>query len=161
MFGGMGMSKEGFKMKGKVKIRIVRANGKIEEEEFDNLVVNAGKAEVAKLIGAGLEGAAFSHIAIGTGTTDAVATDTALEAEVARKAATVTSVTTNVTNDTAQFEATFSSADGLTGTAAITEYGLFNAATEGTMLSRVVQTAKNLDWDAGDSLTVTWQIVVG
>jgi len=150
-----------FKLKGKVKIRIYKAKtGEVIEEEFDNLIVNAGKAEVAKLIGSGLGGTAFGYIAIGTGTTSETATDTALEAEVIRKAATVTSVTTNVTDDTAQFEASFSSADGLSGSSAITEYGLFNADTEGVMLSRTVQSAKNLDWDAGDTLTVTWQIIV-
>ena len=148
-------------LKGKVKIRIYKAKtGEVIEEEFDNLVVNVGKAEVAKLIGSGLGGTAFGYIAIGTGTTAEAATDTALEAEVIRKAATVTSVTTNVTDDTAQFEASFSSADGLTGTSAITEYGLFNDPSAGTMLSRTVQAAKNLDWDAGDTLSVTWQIIV-
>jgi len=148
-------------LKGKVKIRIYKAKtGEIIEEEFENLVVNAGKAEVAKLIGSGLGGTAFSYIAIGTGTTAEAATDTALEAELKRKAATVSSVTTNVTDDTAQFEASFSSDDGLSGSSDVTEYGLFNDATAGTMLSRVVQSAKNLDWDAGDTLSVTWQIIV-
>jgi len=155
------MGKEKFGLKGKVKIRIFKAKtGEVIEEEFDNLVVNAGKAEVAKLIGSGLGGTAFGYIAIGTGTTAEAATDTAMEVELKRKAATVTSVTSNITNDTARFEATFSSDDGLTGTSAVTEYGLFNDPTAGTMLSRVVQSAKNLDWDAGDSLTVTWDIIV-
>jgi len=148
-------------LKGKIKIRIYKAKtGEVIEEEFDNLVVNAGKAEVAKLIGSGLGGTAFGYIAIGTGTTAEAATDTALEAEVIRKAATVTSVTTNVTDDTTQFEATFSSADGLSGNSAITEYGLFNDSSAGTMLSRTVQAVKNLDWDAGDTLSVTWQIII-
>ncbi|MBO8173494.1 MAG: hypothetical protein H0Z33_16625 [Bacillaceae bacterium] len=152
---------DGFKLKGHVKIQVYNAKtGETTEEEFDNLVVNAGKAEVAQLIGSGLGGTAFTHIAIGTGTTAAAATDTALEAEVTRKAATITNVTDTVTNDTAQFEASFSSADGLTGTSAITEYGLFNDATAGTMLSRVVQSAKNIDWDAGDTLSVTWKVTV-
>ena len=148
-------------LKGIVKIRIVRGKtGEIEEEEFENLITNVGKAEVAKLIGSGLGGTSFAYIAIGTGTTAAAATDTTMEAEVKRKAATVTNVTTTISNDTAQFEATFSSADGLSGTVDITEYGLFNDPTAGALLSHVVQAAKSLDWDAGDSLTVTWKIQV-
>ncbi|MGE4413637.1 MAG: hypothetical protein AB7E45_08145, partial [Candidatus Caldatribacteriota bacterium] len=100
------MGKEKFGLKGKVKIRIFKAKtGEVIEEEFDNLVVNVGKAEVAKLIGAGLGGTAFGYIAIGTGTTAEAATDTAMGVELKRKAATVTSVTTNITNDTARFEA--------------------------------------------------------
>jgi len=153
--------KEKFGLKGKVTLRVFDKDGKLKDiEEINNLIVNAGKAEVAKLIGSGLGGVAFTHIAIGTGTTAEASTDTALEVEVTRKAATITSVTTNVTDDTAQFEASFSSDDGLSGSSAITEYGILNDPTTGDLLSHVVQSAKNLDWDAGDSLTVTWQIVV-
>jgi len=153
--------KEKFGLKGKVTLRVFDKDGKLKDiEEINNLIVNAGKAEVAKLIGSGLGGTAFTHIAIGTGTTAAAVTDTELEAEVIRKAATITSVTTNVTDDTAQFEASFSSDDGLSGNSAITEYGILNDPSAGDLLSHVVQSAKNLDWDAGDSLTVTWQIIV-
>lgn len=153
--------KNGFKLKGVIRIRKLSADGRVlEESTVDNLVVNAGKAEVAQLIGAGLGGTAFQYIAIGTGTTAESATDTAMEIEIARKAATVTNTTTTVTNDTAQFVATFSSSDGLSGTAAVTEYGLFNDATAGDMLSHAIKAAKNMDWDAGEQLEVTWTVQV-
>jgi len=147
------------KLKGKVTIRKLDKNGNVlEEETFNNLVVNDGKAAVAGLIIG--TGTAFGYIAIGTGTTAESATDTAMETEVARKAATTSQVTTTVTNDTARFEATFSSADGLSGQQAITEYGLFNDPSAGTMLAHAIKAAKNMDWDAGEQLQVTWDVQV-
>ncbi|RLB80121.1 MAG: hypothetical protein DRH17_12535 [Deltaproteobacteria bacterium] len=125
-----------------------------------NGITNAGLAEVAGLILTDVGGTAFDYIAIGTGTTAFDATQTALEAEVARKAGTGSRVTTSVTNDTAQLVATFSSADGLSGTHAITESGVFNASTGGTMLCRQTFAALNINWDAGDSLQVTWKIQI-
>ena len=122
--------------------------------DVPNLIVDAGKAEVAKLIGAGLGGTSFSHIAIGSGTTAAASTDTALEVEVARMTATITNITTTITNDTVRFEATYNATAAVT----ITEYGIFNAATGGTMLSRRVENAINLN--NGDSLTILWDIQV-
>jgi len=135
---------------GSVKWRVDTA-----EEKRGNSITNAGMAEVAGLILTDVGGVAFDYIAIGTGTTAPAATDTALELEIARKAGTGTRVTTAVTNDTAQIVATFSSADGLTGTHNVSEAGVFNAATGGVMLFRQTFTAKSVDWDAGDTLEVT------
>jgi len=123
----------------------------------------AGFAEVAGLIVADVGGTPFDYIAIGTGTTSPTPSDTALEAEVIRKAAAGSRTTTVYTNDTAKWVATFSSADGLTGTHDITELGVFNAASGGTMLFRKVFTAKTVNWDDGDTLeaTATCQMVQG
>jgi hypothetical protein len=46
-----------------------------------------------------------------------------------------------------------------TGTGAITEAGIFNASSSGTLLSHVVFSAINKG--AADSLTITWTITVG
>lgn len=122
-----------------------------------NLVVSAGKAGVASRInGAGSE-AAFTYIAVGTGTTAADAADTTLEAEITdsgleRAAGTATRTTTSVTNDTAQLAKTFS----VTGTKAVTEVGVLNAASAGTLLSRSIITTKNVV--SGDTLTITYKI---
>lgn len=124
-----------------------------------NLVVDAGKAGVASRInGAGGE-AAFSYIAIGTGTTAPAATDTALQSEIttgggARQAGTISRVTTTVTNDTARVTATFN----FTASFAVTETGLFNAATGGTMLNRLTFAAINVA--SGDSLQITVDVQV-
>jgi hypothetical protein len=122
-----------------------------------NIITNAGIAEMVKLV-FGLGGTAFGYIAIGTGTAAESATDTALAAEIKRKAASKTQTTTTVTGDTCLLSATFSSADGLTGTSAVTEAGVFNAATGGVLLARKVFSAVNVNWDAGDSLTINYYI---
>ena len=126
---------------------------------ISNLVVSAGAAGVASRInGAGSE-AAFTYIAVGIGTTAAAAGNTTLESEIvnsglARAAATASRVTTDVTNDTAQLLYTFS----VTGTKAVTESGVLNAASAGTLLARQVFSAVNVV--NGDSFQVTWKFDV-
>lgn len=124
-----------------------------------NLITNAGAAGTASRInGSGAE-AAFTYIAVGTGATAANVADTTLQTETAasglsRAAATASRVTTDVTNDTAQLTYTFS----VTGTVAVTESGVLNAASTGTLLARQVFSAINVV--NGDSLTITWKFDV-
>ena len=148
--------KETIGLKGEVELVVLDKYGNVKDRrKIKNVIVNAGKAEVANLIIGG--GTPFSYIAIGTGTGSASATDTALGSETHRVSAATSRVTTNVSNDTAQLVATFS---GYSGTEAVTESGVFNASSGGTMLCRQTFSALNIDWDAGDSLQVTWKIVV-
>lgn len=120
-----------------------------------NLITNAGAAGVASRInGSGAE-AAFTYIAVGTGTTAAAVTDTTLVTETAasglsRVAATASRVTTDVTNDSARLTTTFT----VTGSVAVTESGVFNASSVGVLLARQVFSAVNVV--NGDSLSVTW-----
>jgi hypothetical protein len=126
---------------------------------ISNLITNAGFAGVAsRLNGDGSE-AAFTYIAVGTGTTAANVADTTLETEITdsgleRAAATASRVTTDVTNDTAQLLKSFS----VTGTKAVTESGVLNAGAAGTLLARQVFTAVNVQ--NGDTLQITWQFDV-
>lgn len=124
-----------------------------------NLVTNAGKAEVSNLVGGVSTPVAFGFIAVGTGTTAAAAADTTLQTEtttsgLARAASTNSRVTTTVTNDTAQFLKSFS----VTGTVAVTESGVLNAASAGTLLCRQVFAAINVV--SGDTLQITWKVAV-
>ncbi len=151
----MEAQKESLKLKGHIKFVLKDKDGKIKEvREIDNLIVNAGKSETAGLLIGDTGATAFGYIAIGTGTTAPSASDTALETETHRASATTSLTTTNVTNDTAQLEATFN----FTSSYAITESGIFNDATAGDMLAR--QTFSALNVANGDSLTVTWKITV-
>lgn len=131
----------------------------VNEMEISNLITNAGMAGVASRInGAGSE-AAFTYIAVGTGTNAANASDTTLQTELAasglsRAAATASRVTTDQTNDTAQLVLTYT----VTGTAAVTESGVFNASSSGVLLCR--QTFSAINVVNGDSLQVTWKIDV-
>jgi len=118
-------------------------------------MVKTGMAQVAGLILTDVGGTAFDFIGIGTGTTAPTADDTDLQTPVKRKAATGSRVTTTFTNDTAQLVTTFSNADTLSGSHAITEYGVFTAVSAGIMLFRKVETAKTINWDDGDTLEVT------
>jgi len=161
---GKGGKVERMGMRDRVILTVKDSEGNIKQEYdsgwSENGITNAGMAEVAGLILTDVGGTPFDYIAIGTGTTAFDPTQTALVNEIKRKAATGTRVTTSVTNDTAQLVTTFSSADGLTGTSAVTESGVFNASTGGTMIARQVFSALNINWDAGDTLQVTWRIQV-
>lgn len=122
-----------------------------------NLITNAGFAGVASRINGADSEAAFTYIAVGTGTTAANAADTTLETETAasgltRAAATASRVTTTQTNDTAQNLKSFS----VTGTVAVTESGVLNASSNGVLLCRQVFSAINVV--NGDTLQITWKI---
>lgn len=150
----------GFKLLGELALTVRDAEGRVKDRRvLRNVITNAGKAQVAGLIN-GVVTTPFKYVAIGTGTTSETASDTALEYEIKRKAGSTSRTTTSVTNDTAVVEATFSSADGLSGSHAVTEAGLFDADTGGNMLCRKTFGALNINWDAGDSLTITWKVQV-
>jgi len=122
-----------------------------------NLITNAGFALIAGRINGSGTPAAATYIAVGTGTTAANVADTTLETETAasglsRANGSVSLVTTTVTNDTAQIVVTFT----VTGTVAVTESGVLNAASTGTLLCRQVFSAINVV--NGDSLQITWKI---
>lgn len=135
------------------------------EKDAHNIITNVGNAAVAGMIN-GVGGVAtFASIGQGTGVTAVSATDTALQTGVtaggagdsgvhAIAAATASLVTTTTTNDTAQFVGTVSE----TATIAITESGVFNATTNGTMLCHQTFSAVNVV--SGDSLQFTWKIKV-
>lgn len=147
------MIKEAINLKGSVRLTLVDSYGNIKEDQEHNLVVNAGLAYVASRIKDATT-TAMSHMAIGTSSTAAASNQTALVTEIARVAFTSsTIVTTTVTNDSVQYVGTFGAG---VGTGAITEAGILNAASVGTMLSRVVFSVINKS--ANDSLTITWTI---
>jgi hypothetical protein len=128
-----------------------------------NGVTTVGKAAVAGLINAVGGVAAFASIGQGTGTTAFSAADTILQTEVTANgtgasgvhviaAATASLVTTTTTNDTSQLVGTVNE----TATIAVTESGVFNATTNGTLLARQTFTAINVV--SGDSIQFTWKI---
>jgi hypothetical protein len=123
-----------------------------------NIITNVGLACIIRLVFSGLTENKFGYLAIGTGTTTESATDTALQAEIKRKSATVTQTTTSIDGDTALLEATFSRSDGLSGTSNVSEVGIFNASSNGRLLARKVFSAVPLNWDAGDSITVRYYV---
>jgi hypothetical protein len=147
------MLNEAIKMKGTLVLTLTDQDGNVIEQHEENLVVNTGLAYIASRM-RDASASVMSHMAVGTGTTAASASQTALVTEIARVALTSTTlVTTNVTDDSVQYSATFPAGEG---TGALTEAGIFNAASNGTLLSRTVFSVINKG--ALDSLTVTWKI---
>jgi hypothetical protein len=134
------------KLKGRLAIAI---NGETVSE-VDNIVVTTGKGYVASRM-KDATATAMSHMGIGTGSTPAVAGDTALGSQSVRSALTSTTVNTNEVT----YVATFSAGSG---TGAITEAGIFNASSSGTMLCRTVFSVVNKG--ASDSMTITWTVTV-
>jgi hypothetical protein len=135
-----------FNLKGRVSIEL---NGQTVQK-IDNLVVTTGKVFVASRM-KDATADAMTHMAVGTNSTAAAAGDTALGSESARVALTSTTASTN----TVIYVATFPAG---TGTAALTEAGILNASSGGTMLCRTVFTAINKG--SADAMTVTWTITV-
>jgi len=144
------MLKDTMKAAGKLSIVVKDANGNVKDtREVENLVVDTGLDFIASRMG-GAGDSVMSHMGIGTGTTAAAAGDTDLGTLVGSRAA-LTSAT--VTDNTIVYVGDFSSISG-----AITEAGVFNASTAGTMLCRTVFSAINLT--SADSLTITWTITI-
>jgi len=136
-------------VKGNLKVVVTDSNGVVKDKrEINNLVVSSGLAFIASRMKDTTDDA-MSYMAIGTGTTAAAAGDTTLGTELDRNALTSTTVSSNVTT----YVASWAAGDG---TGAITEAGIFNAASSGTMLARAVFDVVNKG--ANDSLTVTWSI---
>lgn len=149
------MLTEHIKARGMVSFVLTDATGQIKEQQDHNLVVNVGLAYIASRM-KDATATVMSHMAVGIGTTAAAGAQTALVTESARVALTSsTIVTTSVTNDSIQYVATFAPGSG---TNALTEAGLFNAASAGTMLARTVFPVINKG--ALDTLTITWKITV-
>lgn len=145
------MIADNLKLKGRLNVVVTSPDGEIkEEQEIDNLVVTSGKNFVASRM-AGTSAAVMSHMAIGTGTAAASAGNTGLGSEAARVALT----STTVNNNDVVYAATFSPGTPNSATS-VTEAGLFNASSSGTMLCRTVFNVVNKQ--STDTLTISWTV---
>ena len=140
---------DGLKLTGKLSIAL---NGKVVQE-IDNLVTTAGKGFVASsmLKTTSNSPAAMTHMAVGTGTTDPAAGDTVLQSESGRVALTSSAVSAAVVTYVATFPAG-------TATAALTEAGILNASSSGTLLCRTEFAVVNKG--SSDAMTITWTVTV-
>ena len=139
------------KATGKLTVEIKDKKGNVKEtRELENLVVDTGLAFIASRM-KDATATAMSHMGIGTGTVAAASGNTALGTEAARVALTSTTVTSNAVAYVCSFAAG-------TGTGAITEAGILNAASGGTLLCRTVFSVVNKG--ASDSMTITWTVTI-
>lgn len=124
----------------------------IKEFQVPNLVVTSGKNHIAAKIAATTNSpAAMTHMAIGTGTSTPGVSDTALGTQTGRVSLSGSVVSTNTITYTATFPAG-------TGDGAITEAGVFNASSGGTMLCRTTFPVVNKA--SGDTIAITWVVTV-
>jgi hypothetical protein len=143
------MLKEKPKATGTLEIVLRDQNGNVKDQrKVNNLVVDTGLAYIADRMADAAE-SAMSHMAVGTGSTAAASGDTALETEAGRVALT----STTQTNEDVVYVATFSAG---TATGALTEAGILNAASGGTLLCRTVFSTVNKG--VSDSLQITWTV---
>ena len=144
---------EELKATGLVKIVHTNAAGELVKEfNVPNLVVTTGKNHIAAKIAATTNSpAAMTHMAIGTGTSTPGASDTALGTQTGRVSLSGSVVSTNTITYTATFPAG-------TGDGAITEAGVFNASSGGTMLCRTTFPVVNKA--SGDTIAITWVVTV-
>lgn len=147
------MFNDAIKMTGNLKLVLTDEHGNVkQEEEIKNLVVTVGKNFIASRM-KDATATAMTHMEVGTGTTAAAVGDTTLQTAVASSRVTLTSTT--VTTNNVAYVATFPAG---TGTGALTEAGLFNASSSGTMLCRTVFSVINKG--AADTLGITWTVTV-
>lgn len=153
------MAKDKLRLVGNVTLKHIRNGEVLQEVQLKNLITNAGLALLAGRLNGSGSPAAATYLALGIGTTAANASDTALESEITdsgltRQAATVSLVTTTVTNDTARLTYTWTAS----GSKAITEVGALNASSSGTLLGRRVFSAVNVV--SSDQIQVTYDFAI-
>ena len=135
-------------------LTITKYNSKkeiISETTVPNLVVTVGKNHIAQRLYTNSE-SLMSHMGIGSNNTTSALTNTTLGTQLARAVLTTVSVSgSNVT-----FASTFGA--GI-GTGSITEAGIFNASTAGTMLCRT--TFPVITKSSSDTIAIAWTVSVG
>lgn len=129
------MAKDKIKVHGSFRLQISENGKTVSDTDFiDNQVVNLGFNDyLVKTLGAISGSKQISHVALGTGGAPAAA-DTSLSGEVQKRAA-VTAATSS-SSKTLRFTATFASSNSfVTASANISNIGLFNTSSSGTLFS--------------------------
>ena len=146
------MINDKLKLRGDVALVLKDKDGNVKDSrEIHNLVVSTGLTFICSRM-AGTSAGVMSHMALGSGTTAAAAGQTDLVSILgSREALDSTSASSNTITYVSSFEAG-------EGTGAVTEAGIFNAATSGTMLCHVIFPVVNKQAD--DTMSVTWTITL-
>jgi hypothetical protein len=143
---------DSLKLRGDVFITVKDKDGNVKEERHEeNLVVSAGLNFICDRM-EGTSEAVMSHMGLGSGTTAAAAGDTDLGSILGSREALDS---TTVSSNTITYVSSFEAGDA---TGAVTEAGIFNASTSGTMLCRVV--FSEINKAADDTMSVTWVITL-
>lgn len=147
------MQTEKINVKGDVSIRLYDERGNLKDSrDIKNLVVNTGLTFIASRM-IGTSQGVMTHIGLGSGSTAPAAGDTALESLLGTRE--ILDSSTTPATGVILYKSTFEQGDA---TGAITEAGIFNASSGGTMLCRT--TFGTITKSAQDTLEITWQITV-
>lgn len=149
------MINENLKLSGQLNIVLKDKTGNVKDErEVKNLVVNTGLAYIASRM-TGTAKAVMSHMAVGSGTTAAAATQTDLISVLGSRETLDSTNISGSNNEKVVYVSSFEAGDG---TGAVTEAGLFNASSGGDMLCRTVFSVVNKAAD--DTMAITWTITL-
>jgi len=130
----------------------ISLNGKVVQE-VNNLVVTAGKNWIASRMSVATA-SVMTHMGVGTSSAAAADGDTALGTQLSTRSALTISGGT-VAGAVITYACTYAAGSH---TGAITEAGVFNASTSGTMLCRTVFAVINKG--AADTMTVSWAVTI-
>ena len=122
---------DGLKLRGDVALVLRDKDGNVKDERnIKNLIVDSGLNFICDRMKN--DETAMTHMALGSGSTAAAASDTSLGSQLGSREALDSDT---VSSNTITYVASFEAGDA---TGAVTEAGIFNAASGGTMLCRTV-----------------------
>jgi hypothetical protein len=148
--------RDGLRFAVNVHVALRGPDGEVKEERHvHNLVTDVGCAHIADQLESSPDDAAMSHMAIGTGTNAPAAGDTTLQTELDRNTLTSFLQGAGADDHKVVYIGDWAAGDG---TGAITEAGIFNAASAGTLLARTTFSVVNKG--ANDTLEITWTLSV-
>ncbi len=146
------MINENLKLSGELAMVLRDKNGNVKEERTEkNLVVTTGLTYIASRM-KDASATAMTHMGLGSGTTTEAAGQTDLTTLLGSREALDS---TTASSNTIVYVASFEAGDA---TGAVTEAGIFNAASSGTMLCRTKFNVVNKAAD--DTMNVTWTITL-
>ena len=149
------MINENLKLSGQLNIVLKDKAGIIKDERtVKNLVVNKGLEYIASRMKDASKGV-MSHMGLGSGTTAAAASQTDLVTLLGSREAIDSTTIAGSNNEKVVYVSAFEAGDA---TGAVTEAGIFNAASSGDMLCRTVFSVVNKAAD--DTMSVTWTITL-
>ncbi len=148
-------SKERLGLSGRLTIVLTGSDGAVKDQrEIKNLIVTAGLAHITSRM-LGTSSGVMSHMGLGAGTSPASAGDTNLGSLIGSRKALGSATQSGGSNESIVYATTFNPGEA---TGAVTEAGIFNASTSGTMLCRTVFPVVNKQ--AGDTLQITWTVTL-
>jgi len=146
------MIRDAAEVRGICRVEVFGPDGELKDfREVENLIVSAGRDAIIERLDSSPTTAQPSHMAVGTGAVAPAAGNTTLGAEIAttgRQALASSTSSGGVLTMVANWAA------GQATNAAITEAGVLNAASAGTLYSRATFTA--IAKAAADTLQITW-----